>query len=69
MNYNVTYDLASWAKTRVALWDKPRREAIRKEFDRLDREEHLERIKERERRNGWRSPEVPMVDPEFDERF
>ena len=67
-NYNVTYDLDSWARTRVALWDEPRRKAIQREFARRDRELHSKRAAQRQRQN-WRNPEVPMVDPEFDERF
>lgn len=65
-NYNVTTDLDKWARVRVQLWDKPRRDAIQREFTRLDREFHAQRAAERARAN-WRSPEVPTIDPDFDD--
>ena len=50
--YNVENDLAKWARTKVELLTPEQREALRREFARLDREEHGRRVLFRTGMNG-----------------
>ena len=50
--YNVETDVAKWARTKISLLTEEQREALRREFARLDREEHGRRVLERSMRNG-----------------
>lgn len=45
--YNVSKDLSEWAKTKVSLWTEAQKDAIRKEFTRIDREFHGQRVEAR----------------------
>lgn len=49
--YNVENDLSKWARTKVELLTLEQREALRREFARLDREEHGWRVLYREAMN------------------
>jgi len=51
--YNVSDDLAEWARARVALWTTEQRNAIEQEFHRRAQEFHGERIAYRASVNGW----------------
>jgi hypothetical protein len=50
--YNVETDVAKWARVKIELLTPEQREALRREFARLDREEHGRRVLERSIRNG-----------------
>jgi hypothetical protein len=50
--YNVEEDLDKWARVKVELLTPDQRLALMKEFARLDREFHGQRIAERAQANG-----------------
>lgn len=49
--FNVETDLAKWARVKIELLTPEQREALRREFARLDREEHGRRVLERGLKN------------------